>query len=129
MVWSPLNTKVLLAEVVVPAVALVVVPAVADVALCGLSIDHGTGTCLSLLSRPPPVVEPELELSSMMAKSTRPDCGLMMTSLTLPMVLPCWLTMLASIRSLARTLVCCWLRPVALSPVPVCELLVPDWDP
>lgn len=126
MLCSPLNTKDFCA------VADVVVPAVEVEALCGLSMDHGTGTCLSPLSKPPPVApEPEAdELSSMMAKSTRPDWGLMMTSLTEPMVLPCWLTMLASIRSLARTLDCCWLRPVALSPGVVdWELLVPDWDP
>lgn len=49
----------------------------------------------------PPVAA--LESRSRIAKSMRPDCGLMITSLMLPMVVPCELVTLAPIRSLPFT--------------------------
>lgn len=95
MVWLPVNVNI----------CSPVVPPVED----ERNRLHGTATCFLPVGVKPPVpvvvppgevAPPALELNSTIAKSTLPDCGLMMTSLILPILLPWEVLMLAPIRSL-----------------------------
>lgn len=148
MLPAPLAALVVLGLVVV-LVELVALPTVAPEEELRSSI-QGTTTCLPLpvkllvvlpgvvvvvpgvvvalgvvVVAPGVVVLPRVvpaELTDRTAKSTRPDVGLMITSLSVPRFCPEELVTCAPSNCEARKCCCCPIRPVALSP-----WLVEDW--
>ena len=130
MLSSPVNTNICWLMLLV----LVLLVAPSPVALEDRSRLHGTGTSFSplvaVVEVAPPLVAPlvpevALELNERIAKSTRPELGLRMTSLIVPRVVPEELLTLAPISLLARNSF--WLvRPVA----PILDQEdCPDWLP
>jgi hypothetical protein len=85
---------------------------------------------LDVLLVPAPLVAPAPPETERMAKSMRPEDGLMMTSLTVPRFWPEELVTWALVSSEARTCCCCCMRPVALSELPLVledPNALPDW--
>jgi hypothetical protein len=74
---------------------------------------------LDVLLVPVPLVVPAPPETERIAKSIRPDEGLMMTSLTVPRFWPEELVTWALLSSDARMCWCCCMRPVALRELPL----------
>lgn len=79
------------------------------------------GVVLELALVSLPLVLPEAPETERIAKSIRPEAGLMITSLTVPRFWPDELVTWALLSSEARMCCCCCIRPVALSELPLDE--------